>query len=242
MHLNGLKPGLRLEVRRTYDEKISGQKKASWQVSQLLDHVKSDYLMIAAPVHAAGIVEWPIGSELEITYVQPERGIWRLKGAIAERGVTNHIVYYRVRQTSEAKRYQRRAYYRLACSLDVSWQLLEKVIPFQVGLPYNTMPQLEALQAQLQPVPTHDISGGGICVISELPLPVKAKLNMTIQLENRDIIVQGQVVRCLVEKQGKEKRYYISVAFTKIRTADQERIIQYIFKCQKQRLAHEGLE
>ncbi len=255
-----------------------------WLVSQLLEDPEDADLMIAAPIQNFRVVNWPEGTQVEITYIEPLRGIWRVHGVIMNRGISDQVVFFKVRQNEKARRLQRRAHFRIDCTLEVSWQLAShestdqsadtpenpsaltpavpgnntdkaagKEIKNGAALPANNNRQLSAAEQRSfanQPgnalehtldTPltafTHDISGGGLQLISDIPVPVHTVLNLQLPAGGDQLDVKGQIIRCDEERTGRDKRYRIAVQFIELQQADQERLIQTIFDLQKKRLS-----
>ena len=205
MQLCHLKPGLRLEIRRLLETEDEKNHEPKWLVSQLLDCLTDDFFLIAAPIDAFHIVEWPLGSKLELTFVQPQQGLWKFTAEICDCGKMEHIVFYKIKTVHGLERQQRRSHYRLDCMLDIEWQIARH----------------EHLMRSL----AVNISGGGISFICENLLPQKTKLNIRVNLENREIQAIGEVLYC-EKKPGREIQYCVAVKFTKISSADQEAIIK----------------
>jgi c-di-GMP-binding flagellar brake protein YcgR len=78
---------------------------------------------------------------------------------------------------------------------------------------------------------TIDISGGGICMLVEKPIEKDTLLELNIIFpDNFTLQTHGIVCRCLIE----EKLIKLGVCFDEIEERLQERIINYIFKKQRE--------
>jgi c-di-GMP-binding flagellar brake protein YcgR len=90
-----------------------------------------------------------------------------------------------------------------------------------------------------QPVPqtfiTRDLSGGGLCLISKVPIPPSTPVNLTINLaEQGTINASGITVR--LDKQPSDLLVYlISIKFVDIIEHDRSKIMKFIFQKQLER-------
>lgn len=90
-----------------------------------------------------------------------------------------------------------------------------------------------------QPLPkafvTRDLSGGGLCLISKIPIPPRTPVNLTINLaEQGTINASGITVR--LDKQPSDLNLYlISIKFVDIIEHDRSKIIKFIFQKQVER-------
>lgn len=221
MQLSELKPGLRLEVRRVTfeeDDKASG----GWQVSQLLEIPQDETLHIAVPIEAFRHVDWPLASLVDLAFVLPGRGLYSLRGKILEQGYLQQVAYYRLQAVSGLKRSQRRRHFRLDCTLDLDFELAEE---------NEATPKEHTV--------TRDISGGGASFVSDQPLPEDAKMKLHLQVDEQNIEAIGRVVRCEAVNQGGLRQHVISLQFTDLSNQDQDKLIQYIFQRQHQRLKNQ---
>ena len=239
MRKGRLEPGQRLEIRRIVDEQAEAAAQSDWLVSQLLDDPEFDNLMIAAPIDAFRVVDWPVGSQVEMTYIEPLRGIWHLQGQILDRGISDRVAYYKVRQKEKARRLQRRTHFRIDCTLEVSWQLasVERTENRSTDRTEQAAEPKPTLTESPLTAYTHDISGSGLQLISDIPVPVNSVLNLQLQIGSKIMKIKGEIVRCVKEKIGKEIQYKLAIQFIKIQHTDQESLIQTIFELQNQRLA-----
>jgi len=82
---------------------------------------------------------------------------------------------------------------------------------------------------------TRDLSGGGLCLISKIPIPPNTPVMLTIDLTNHGKInVSGNTVR-LDRQQSETALYLISIQFVDIIEHDRSKIMKFIFQKQLER-------
>ena len=86
---------------------------------------------------------------------------------------------------------------------------------------------------------TVDLSGGGVGIINDFPLPLDSMV--AIEMANIPGIellkLMGRVVRCVPVDSGGKKRYRIGLRFLEFSRGDQNKMIRYIFDVQRKILA-----
>lgn len=119
----------------------------------------------------------------------------------------------------DIKRVQLRSFVRLAVNLPLSLKILAEDIENEV----------------VQNVVTHDISGGGLSILSNTPIPIDTKVELAINLgEQVNICSSGIVVR--LEKRPSDLEFYlISIKFLDLIERERSKIIKFIFKKQVER-------
>ena len=141
----------------------------------------------------------------------------------------------RVRLSTELEKIQRRAFFRLECSMDVSfWMITEEQM---------TLPNVEAILSELQQSPdyinqqirarTIDISGGGARFQTEYPLEDGQCLLMCINLKSDEkdeqITVPGRVLTSEQIKTEHHTVYRSRIVFVNSDKKVNEAIVRFVF-------------
>jgi len=81
------------------------------------------------------------------------------------------------------------------------------------------------------PVIINDLSLNGALMITNTIIAQRAKIELTFEIDNNELILDGQVVRCRLNS---ENMYCYGVRFIDIDNANSNLICQYLFKKQKE--------
>jgi c-di-GMP-binding flagellar brake protein YcgR len=131
--------------------------------------------------------------------------------------IGKEIPLYRLVPTGECRRVQQRRHVRLKTLLEVH---------------YVRLPEEGGHQTAYKKAYTVDISGGGMLLAVDEPLPpgreVLLMFNLPLQQGARKMELRGRVLR-LMEKE--KSKYHAALEFVDITTAQQDLIMRYIFQC-----------
>lgn len=81
------------------------------------------------------------------------------------------------------------------------------------------------------PVIINDLSLNGALMITNTIIAQRAKIELTFEIDNNELIIDGQVVRCRLNS---ENMYCYGVRFIDIDNSNSNLICQYLFKKQKE--------
>lgn len=214
-----LKSGLRLEMTPI----LSSGEPAAMRVnpvSQLLQPVTDPgWITVAVPIHLSRHVNWPAGSRLMVSFTEQNRGIWQFRARILAVKDVDWIRSYVLCAETELYRLQRRAHFRVNCSLDVTLTLKS--------------PNRNAQDRIIQAV-TCDISGGGVCILLDQMLPDGLSVRLRISLGNgRLFTTNSYVVRTQLVQIGHAQRYKVSLQYLDIPRQEQDSLIRCLMSWQK---------
>lgn len=121
----------------------------------------------------------------------------------------------------DIKKVQLRSFVRLAINLPLSLKILADNIENEV----------------VQNVVTHDISGGGLSLITQTPIPIDTKVELAIDLGGQvKICSSGVVVRLEKRPSNSDLEFYlISIKFLDLIERERSKIIKFIFQKQVER-------
>ena len=203
--------------------------------SQLLDIKENGDLELAMPFSGSKIVLLPLELRYEFVFAGKESVLYKAEGQIAERYKSENRFMIRVRLSTELEKIQRRAFFRLECSMDVSfWMITEEQM---------TLPNVEAILSELQQSPdyinqqirarTIDISGGGARFQTEYPLEDGQCLLMCINLKSDEkdeqITVPGRVLTSEQIKTEHHTVYRSRIVFVNSDKKVNEAIVRFVF-------------
>lgn len=212
-------------------------------ISQFLQWSENNVALIAIPLHKGHLIPLKIDSVYELKFVT-KNGLYRCRGKIIKRGRTsNNIPIAEVRFISALEKFQRRQFYRMNCIMQMTCAVLTKAQHelYTEKKRCLSMEQKQAVEKKLenqgisfQNATVLDISGGGM------------RFNTFLQQEPGDIMLLQPAFPELVRKRipvllgrvissrkipNKEPETFDNrVEYIEISPAEQEQIITYIFK------------
>ncbi|KAA0259153.1 hypothetical protein FHQ18_01500 [Deferribacter autotrophicus] len=182
-----------------------------------IEIVDKDYLYISVPTKNAIPAPLTPGTKIEVSFIT-DKGRFSFKSEVVER-IKENILMLKVKKPSFLMRKELRKYFRVETHL--------KVIICKIN--YNNNENIPEMVKECDFGIIKDISGGGIKIVTELPLQaeniVEIDFNGTI---NNIKEVFGKVVRVV----SLNNKYEAGIEFISIRENDRDKIIHYVFKRQ----------
>ena len=164
----------------------------------------------------------PRGTNLDVIY-EKNGDLYRFASQAIGRKLEGNVHLLRIKPLSEEEKIQRRYFFRFNCVRDLDYRVFA-----------DRETKEEERGDYLKGI-TKDISGGGICLCSD----IKPEIGWYVEgklLLNQDILFIGRVVRVInVHDRGKYI-YEIGIEFVDITNMNRERIIGYIFEEQRKLL------
>lgn len=212
-------------------------------VSQFLQWADNNVASIAIPTFKGHLVPLRVDDIYELQFYT-RNGLYRCRGKITKRTKTsNNIAVAEVRFVSALEKFQRRQYYRMNCIMSMTYSVLtdvqkelykEKKRCLSLEQKLNIEKKLESQEMEFQKAMVLDISGGGM------------RFNSSVQQEPGDILLLQPALPESVRKKipflfgriiaskripNKEPAVYDNrVEYVEISSSEQEQIITYIFK------------
>lgn len=197
--------------------------------SMVYDILSEDTLELTMPLEKSKLVLLPVGSEYRmISY--GETGLYQCLVQVTGRRKSDNVFILGVRLSSGLSKYQRRAYYRYNCTLDMQVRSLsrEEIRVLEKKLPFVPQPGLPMEKGVIA-----DISGGGLRFVSQQRYEAEEFIYCAYILardgKRKEIEAAGRVlsVRELEEKRG---TFEHRVAYCNLSRVMREEIIKYIFE------------
>ncbi|MBN1412649.1 MAG: PilZ domain-containing protein [Spirochaetales bacterium] len=126
-----------------------------------------------------------------------------------------------------------RAFPRLSLNCEIEFTIQDSKDSRKSSDKESNLAPLESEQEGSQKSTTRDISAGGICLITERPLPIGTILNLIFYLGGRNstpIHAKGEIVWTEKFEIGSQVGYDNGIKFTRISNEDRETITSYINK------------
>lgn len=236
----GSKIEMHLVTKKTLSTEV---KSTEFYISQFLQWADNNVAIIAVPTFKGHYVPLGVDDIYELRFIT-KGGLYRCRGRITKRGKTsNNIAIAEVRFVSALEKYQRRQYYRMDCIMPMNYSVLtyeqmelykEKKRSFSQEQKDSIDKKIEAQQIVSEKATILDISGGGM------------RFNSFIQQEPGDIVLLqpalpesirkripylfGRIISSRRIPNKTPDTFDNRVEYIEISSAEQEQIITYIFK------------
>ena len=222
MNILDTKIGTKLEI-----ELINrvGQKIGQTFISQIMDIIDRNNVVIAAPMHESRITYIPIGVKVRLIFIHEKYGLLSFIGTVVKKEKRDNLIEFDITIDSEFENTQRRNFFRLDCVLDAQYRILQNEPQEQD--PSDIAP---AYKKAL----TRNLSGCGACIVIDEAIPKDAGIELILTLgPTISVKVVCKVVRSSVIELTKGKKYENGLYFTEISKKDQNSIIKFVFDQQK---------
>ncbi|MBO5176338.1 MAG: flagellar brake protein [Lachnospiraceae bacterium] len=222
-------------------------------VSQFLQWADINVASIAIPTYKGHLVPLRVDDVYELQFFT-KGGLYRCRGKILKRTKTsNNLAVAEVKFVSALEKFQRRQYYRMNCIIPMTYSVLtevqkelyqEKKKCLSLEQKLNIEKKLENQEMVFQKATILDISGGGM------------RFNSFIQQQSGDILLLQPALPEIVRKKipflfgriissqripNKEPVSFDNrVEFVEITSVEQEQIIMYIFKEERDKRKRES--
>ncbi|MCX8130304.1 MAG: flagellar brake protein [Clostridia bacterium] len=231
MKLTELTIGNKLEL-ELYDNE--GKTIKPTFVSELEWVEDENIAVIAAPIYEGIIYPVPIGTYMEVYFTRKYEDsgrieMYKFRAEVLGRKTIDNIAVLEVEILSEIEKIQRRQFFRFECSIPIKYrQAVSFISEHNKGIQYKK-------------TYTRDISGGGLCFVTEEKLEMNKILEIELTLAEDDVRnFFGTIVRVIKLEDTDRHCYEIGILFRKIDNKDREAIIKFIF-VEQRKLRKKGL-
>jgi c-di-GMP-binding flagellar brake protein YcgR len=155
-----------------------------------------------------------------------ENDTYMFKAKAVQRFYDDNLAMIKVKPLTPIRKIQRRSFFRMDCILNVRYRALDNIVISDDDIKG---------EGEFYKAKTKDISGGGICMLTDVRLEKSSYIEAFIQLD-KEVRFIGEVVRSNVLRKRGRPLYEAGVEYKKIENRDREKIIGYIFEVQRDRL------
>jgi c-di-GMP-binding flagellar brake protein YcgR len=218
-----IQPGTRLELEML---NRNGERIGSTYVSQLLETQEDGCLVISLPIFEARLIFVPLQAQISLNFMHPKYGLLGFSAMVTGREHRDNIAILIIQPQGEVIRIQRRNHFRMNHMASALIWVSEKD---------DKADRKSAVKAV-----TKNISGSGLCIVTEIDLPKNTEINIEFNLsENITISAKCVVIRNHTFEIKNHKSYELGLHFTKLFAKDQDSIIRFIFEQQRVKLRNE---
>lgn len=224
-----VKPGQKIEIVAATQAIMGGNSdKKKIFSSKIYDILDDEQLEILMPMDGTKLILLPVDGEYQFCFYT-DKGLYQCFVRITDRYKSNNVYLLLCEVTSPLGKYQRREYYRYACTLPLKTRELmdeelktieENQFRMQVGLPMT--------RGQIV-----DISGGGIRFMAQVSYEPGRQIGISFSLnihgKETPYELAGEILSSR-ENEIHRGNYEHRVKFTAIDNAMRENIIRFIFE------------
>ncbi len=214
--IDTIRIGEKLEIGKIRGNAKDLDERSTGITSQVMD-VEGDVVHISKPMKFGRNYSLDIKEQVHLYFFTKDKGILKVRGEVLL-SKEDPILIYGIKLMGKAKKIQRRFYFRLDITKDITITDIQN-------------------NGKI-PCVTKDLSGGGLKCISKKPLHPGAPIEVNLDIEQSKISILGEIVRCI--KDPVENNYELGVQFTSISDKDRNVIVSYIFQKQRE-LRKKGL-
>ena len=197
--------------------------------TRVYDVISDDEVQVNMPIEAGRIVVLSVGAEFDMCFYTNQGGLYQCYARVENRYKSNNVIIADMELTSNLRRFQRREYYRLNCTLDMK---CTRITEDQTQQYFDNIEFIDT-DMVMSSGTIVDLSGGGIRFISSENHEKGDNLYFSFKLnigpEGTVFKTIGRIINCSpIEK--KPGQYECRVQFMGIKPDERENIIKYIFE------------
>ncbi len=198
-------------------------------VCQVCDIIDSTRIKVTMPIEGGHVVAVSPNTKLDACFYTT-KGLYHGRVIVVDRMKEDNIHVMIVELQYELEKFQRRQYYRLNCTMDLEYRLMEddEILNFTKT---GEVPDVRDLKLMKEAVAL-DFSGGGIRFISdehhEKGELMFVKLRIAYEDTYKVYVLVGRVVISSEGKNGR-KKFESRIEFVDVSSKIREEIIKYIF-------------
>ena len=198
--------------------------------SQVYDVIDETKIKVAMPIENGHVVALSPNTRLDASFYTP-KGLYHGRVVVTDRMKEGNLYVMVVELQSELQKFQRRQYYRLSCTIDLSYRAMEKA-EHSVYIATKELPDVSEIEGMVEGY-VLDFSGGGVRFISDKKYErnqlMYIKLNISYEDTYKVYFLAGKVILSSERKNGMG-RYENRVEFINLENKAREEIIKYIFR------------
>ena len=214
MYIEYLKSGARVQIQRPFDTPNDG---FMCKIEVLLPDTRE--VLIHAPIERNKPAELPIGGIL-ILRLLTDNAIYSFNTTMIAYADVDGFDVVKLRIDDEGKKIQRRTAFRFNCMIPVSFSVI-----------YSSGQQSEREDGMVS-----DLSAGGAKIFTNKSLHTSYLLTVSISLGDQLVVAFGDVRTRTELPRGSKFSYQYGVRFAMIPEEDQEKIIKFMYKMQREEL------
>ena len=227
MALDFIKPGDKIDINLLH------QNNGKTYKSGVFDFIDDTELEITMPTDEGRMVMFHVGVACQL-YFYTARGLYTCEAVVTNRYKKDNFYLLTAKVKSALKKFQRREYYRLECSVDFAYyKISNEVADLETTEElFEEIANPEYLESK-KLARTLDLSGGGSRFATSEPLETGDMLLAVLRLTNdkidRTFYLVADVISCCADEKIQE-RWIARVKWRFKNKKDRDAIIRYVFE------------
>jgi len=248
-----IQAGNKIEMKPLYRWNSDAELPDKPYISQFVEWVDSNIALIVVPLYQGSLVPLRVDDAYELCFYT-KGGLYQCKAVVTKRlKKENNIAMAEVKITSALEKFQRRQFYRMNCIAPLTFAVLSsEQISLYMDFKYCMVKEKKAeIEEKIlaEKIEFHkgvvlDISGGGMRFNSEKMNDPDSVLvlmpEMPDDVQQKVSLLFGRVISSNKIPHKEPPMYDNRIEFVKIRPIEQESIITYIFKEERERRKREA--
>ncbi|MDR0271796.1 MAG: PilZ domain-containing protein [Clostridiales bacterium] len=214
MYIEYLKSGARVQIQRPVDGPAGG---FMCKIEVLIPEKRQ--VLVHAPVERNRLVELKIGGNLMLRLLT-DNAIYNFKATMVAYAEIDGFDVVRLSIDDDGEKVQRRSAFRFNCAIPVTFSAI-----------YSS-----GQQAEREEGVATDLSAGGAKIFTDKSLHTGYLLNISIPLGEGLVVAFGDVRTRTELPDGSKFAYQYGVRFSMMPESDQEQIIKFMYKNQREEL------
>lgn len=228
MKLSELEIGTKLELELT---DVDGARLEPIMVSEFEWFAERNEAVIAAPIFEGSVVPLHIGTIMNVYFIEKRENdiyLYKFAAVVKARETSDNLQLLRIEITGDLEKVQRRNYYRLSCSVEVRYRIVDYLNEvYNENIPFKR-------------TFTNNISGGGVSLMLEDKVDLGSIVECEIYTAREKMLrFFGKVVRYEKNENEGKFKYEAGIAYVRINDNDRETVVRFIFD--EQRKMRKGL-
>jgi c-di-GMP-binding flagellar brake protein YcgR len=230
----------RVGVASTKEKNADGFSDNKVFVSQVYDIIDEDRLKIAMPLDGGKVVLMPNNTRID-AFFYTTKGLYQGRFVIVDRYKEGNLMVQVIELINELKKFQRRQYFRLSCTMEIMYRCLSKE-------EYDYYFSLKDLSSKiseesLSQAVALDLSGGGMRLVSKERLEKNDiaffVLSFNYEVDIKKYAVLGKVIGVNTSKNN-HNLFEHRIEFSNVNGTVREDIIKFIFEEERKRRKKEN--
>ncbi len=235
-----VKPGNKIEIQTVEHAILGAASKSKMYTSRIYDILDDEKLEILMPMDGTKLILLPVDGEYQFCFYT-DKGLYQCTVRIVERYKENNIYLLVCEMTSPLGKYQRREYYRYACTLPLRTRDLmqEEVKTIEAGK-FQIQIGLPLTRGNIV-----DISGGGLRFVSPVRYEPGVQILVCFSLNYHGKETSYELAGLILSSRENEVRkgeFEHRLKFTVIDNVQREGIIRYIFEEERKSRSRRSIE
>lgn len=211
-------------------KKELGEEPEKKYFSQVYDILSEDEMKIAMPIVEGRVIPLPINGRYDLCFYT-SGGLYQCKATITDRYKEGGLFVLQIEITSDLKKFQRRQYYRLECTMEIMYKVVAKEELLEIITDKDKMQ--EVLQGGLDRGVALDLSGGGVRFTSKQQHHPGDCVIIVMKIRKQGVeslcVLPGTILRSY-NVPNRYDLYEHRVEYSNLNSNTREALIKFIFE------------